>query len=148
MKTKIHVYLSGPMWQSKKESTEWRNRITKALRAFKNKNVCFEVLDPCVRWFDDKNYLYENSKWITQLDKMEIHKAKVVIVNANHMGTGTPMENYISYNNYSDKIVIAFREDGKNHSIWTKEHSHVLCKTIPGVLLWLFDHAEEIGRTV
>jgi len=170
----IIVYLSGPMSGTKEESTGWRNEIKEYLRVRKDKEISnrvdvmrvakmgnpnyafspyyltegivdFNVLDPCNRWFDDKKFLAENSSWVVKIDKMEIAKANVLIVNANENAWGTPMEQIKAWD--TGKFVIAFC-DKEFPSIWAKEHCHVMVKDHLEAAEWLYNHAIDIWRTL
>jgi nucleoside 2-deoxyribosyltransferase len=167
MSKTITVYLSGPMYKSKEESMTWRNEIKNYLRSasyhpvdsqllppgilhwdrhtFIDDDVQFTILDPCNRWYDDKNALLRCSAWVVKIDKMEIEASDVVIVNGTDPGWGTPMEQYIAY--ISGKIVIAFAQRDFP-SIWVKEHCHVLVNDHLVAAQWLRNHAEEIARSL
>lgn len=60
------------------------------------------------------------------MDKMEIAKSDVLIVNATNPGWGTPMEQYIAWE--SGKMIICF-SDCDYPSIWAKAHCHKMCRT-------------------
>jgi len=107
--------------------------------------VHFNVLDPCDRWFNTREEANANSAWIVKIDKMEVAKANVLIVNASDNGWGTPMEQYMAYE--SGKFVIAFC-DKEFPSIWAKEHSHVMVKGHIEAAEWLCNHALDIERTI
>lgn len=146
----ISVYLSGPMYKTKEESTVWRNEVKEQLALWEMQPgnghlVQFSVLDPCSRWFDNKGYLFDNASWIVQIDKMEIEKAHVLIVNANEPGWGTPMEQYLAYQ--KGKLIIAFCNK-EYPSIWVKAHSHVLRTSHINAAAFLTKHAHDIARTL
>jgi hypothetical protein len=162
MKTvEISVYLSGPMYGTYEESTSWRIDVKNALyEAEKNQGTRFlwnnkeeifkfhyNILDPCTRWFDSKKYLDDNASWIVQLDKMEINKANVIIVNASDHGWGTPQEQYLAYE-YDNKMIITFIGNREYPPIWAKQHSHVVTKTHLDAAEWLVAHSIHIGRTL
>jgi nucleoside 2-deoxyribosyltransferase len=150
MQKTIKVYLSGPMYKTLEEATVWRNQVSAYLNSWSapsnseaNQGVAFKILDPCVRWYDNKALLYRDSAWVVKMDKDEIAVSDVVIVNATDPGWGTPMEQYIAY--ISGKTVIAFA-NREYPSIWVKEHSHVLLSDHYGAARWLCRHAKEIAR--
>lgn len=173
----ITVYLSGPMYKTKEESTKWRNEVKEYFKKYCNKIVServeeqrrimntfyhfggvhfpldylskdipsFNILDPCDRWFNTREEANENSAWIVKLDKMEIDKADVLIVNACDNAYGTPMEQYMAY--VAGKFVIAFC-DKEFPSIWAKEHCHVMLKSHIEASQWLCNHSLDIERTL
>lgn len=105
----------------------------------------FNILDPCDRWFNTREEANNNSSWIVKIDKMEIDKADVLIVNASDNGWGTPMEQYMAYED--GKFVIAFC-DKEFPSIWAKEHSHVMVRSHIEAAKWLCNHFLDIERTL
>lgn len=149
----ITIYLSGPMSGTKEESTKWRNEIKEYIKNWRENFVSdreiasFNILDPCTRWFDDKDFLWDNSSWIVKLDEMEIEKADVLIVNAgkNANAWGTPMEQKSAWDN--GKFIIAFCDSGRP-SIWAKEHCHVLVHDHIDAAEWLCNHSVDIERTI
>jgi nucleoside 2-deoxyribosyltransferase len=165
MAKEITVYLSGPMYKSKEESTKWRNEVKAYIknwlceqcsctfgysgvpppRVFNCDYVGFNVLDPCDRWFNTREEANENSSWVVKIDKMEIAKSDVLIVNACDNAYGTPMEQYMAYE--AGKFVIAFC-DKEFPSIWAKEHCHIMAKSHIEAAEWLCQHSREIARTL
>lgn len=140
------MYLSGPMYKTYNEATRWRNEFTDHILTWASRNngvVGFQVLDPCVRWYDNKENLDRDSAWVVKMDKEEIAASDVVVVNGTDPGWGTPMEQYLAY--ISGKMVIAFA-NREYPSIWTKEHSHVLLGDHFSAARWLCRHAKEIAR--
>ena len=126
----INVYLSGPMYLGKEQAFGWREEITKRLNDWMREPengqiVQFHILDPCRRWYDSKSELHHFGRYVVHVDKAEIAKSHVVIVNANDPGWGTPMEQYIAFT--SGKLVIAF-SDCEYPSIWAIAHSHMMLK--------------------
>lgn len=144
----INVYLSGPMYKTREESVTWRNEVKKILNNYTEHGLRvkrFNVLDPCDRWFDDKEQLDKDSGWVVKIDKMEIARADVLIVNANEPGWGTPMEQYLAYE--SGKFIIAFC-DKELPSIWAKEHCHIMLTNHVEAAMWLCMHSSDIAKTL
>jgi nucleoside 2-deoxyribosyltransferase len=152
----IKVYLSGPMYLGKEQAITWRNEFKEIINSEIRRRMRFNLagtgfiqpfhitfFDPCTRFYDDKEYLYNNSGWIVKIDKMEIEKSDVVVVNANDPGWGTPMEQYIAYT--TGKFVIAF-SNCEFPSIWVKEHSHILVDTHLCAAKQLIQKAEFLWR--
>lgn len=166
----ITIYLSGPMYKTKEESTKWRNEVKDYIKKWgwtpnKMHVVCngygeyskvpleynkdlahFSILDPCDRWFNTREEANENSSWIVKIDKMEIKKSNVLIVNACDNAYGTPMEQFWAYE-ILGKFVIAFC-DKDFPSIWAKEHCHIMLKNHIDAAEWLCNHSREIARTI
>jgi len=137
----IKVYLSGPMYLGKEQATKWRDEVKEILLSCNCNEPTYKIYDPCIRFFDDKNFLGQNGSWIVKIDKMEIADSDVVIVNATEPGWGTPMEQYIAYS--TGKFVIAF--DDKDHaSIWTKAHCHVYVESPRLAAKWLCEHSDQL----
>ena len=146
----INVYLSGPMYLGKEQAFEWRQEVSATLHHWAQKPgnghvVQFDILDPCLRWYDNKRELQLKAKYIVQNDKMEIAKSHVVIVNASDPGWGTPMEQYIAFS--SGKMVIAF-SDCDYPSIWAIVHSHHMARTHQEAAIFLCDVAKNIARAI
>ena len=141
----VKIYLSGPMYMGEEQATLWREEFVRYLDGADIDNVFFDILDPCSRFYDDKKFLTENGSWIVKVDKMEIEKADIVIVNATHPGWGTPMEHYIAYE--SGKFIIAFDEK-EFSSIWTTAHSHVIVKDHIQAAEWLTQHIEQLAGAI
>lgn len=168
MGKEITLYLSGPMYKTKEESTKWRNEIKKHLWEWENyiyrkhikesdqfgvdlsflrkDDIHFNVLDPCDRWFNTREEANANSSWIVKIDKMEIVKSDILIVNACDNAYGTPMEQFWAYE-ILGKFVIAFC-DKEFPSIWAKEHCHVMLKSHFEAAEWLCNHSTDIARTL
>lgn len=127
MKKTINVYLSGPMYLGKDQATSWRNEVKEIFYEWMSQPTSADILinpqDPVDRWYDDKNKLLEDGGYVVQMDKMEIEKSHVVLVNATDPGWGTPMEQYIAFT--TGKMVVAFSAC-VYPSIWVKAHSHQL----------------------
>lgn len=146
------------MHKTWEDSTRWRNDVSSFLndwswssplnRQLSNEFfVKFKIFNPCDRWFNDRKELYtlDRYRWVIKIDKMEIEKSDVVIVNANDNGWGTPIEQYIAYS--SGKLVLVFCEK-MFPPIWAKEHSHVFTNCRFKAAKWLCDHAKEIAKTI
>ncbi len=126
----INLYLSGPMYLGKDQATQWRDEVKDRLFRWQQLKGDFErfrfnVQDPCDRWYDKGTQLNDVGGFVVQMDKMEIAKSHVVLVNATNPGWGTPMEQYIAFT--SGKMVIAF-SDCEYPSIWAVAHSHKFFK--------------------
>jgi len=122
----VSVYLSGPMYLGLEQATGWRNEVKTILNEWVTQPgnghiVQFNVQDPCDRWYEKGDPLTKVGGYVVQMDKMEIAKSHVVLVNATDPGWGTPMEQYIAYT--TGKMVIAFSAC-VYPSIWAREHSH------------------------
>lgn len=145
----INLYLSGPMYLGKEQATGWRVTVKNIIKAwldteiptasmppyigysgipprlFNRDLVDFYFQDPCDRWYDKGTELTNVGGYVVQMDKMEIEKSHVVLVNASDPGWGTPMEQYIAFT--TGKMVIAF-SDCEYPSIWAVAHSHMMFK--------------------
>lgn len=137
----VKIYLSGPMYMGLEQASTWRAEFASYLDDAELNSVYFDILDPCSRFYENKRFLTENGSWIVKIDKMEIKKADVIIVNATHPGWGTPMEHYIAYE--LGKFVIAFDEK-EYSSIWTIAHSHVIVKDHIEAAKWLIHNIDKI----
>lgn len=126
----ITCYLSGPMYLGKEQATGWREEVKGLLISWERRPagrlVRFNVIDPCNRWLDNGGPLEDEGRFVVQMDKMEIAKSNVLLVNATNPGWGTPMEQYIAWE--SGKMIIAFC-DCDYPSIWATVHSHKMCRT-------------------
>lgn len=138
---KIYVYLSGPMYLGWEQASEWRDEVTQLLKPYEE----FVVINPCARWLTKGPELTESGSWVVQMDKMEIAKSNVLIVNATNPGWGTPMEQYIGYT--TGKFIIAF-SDCEHPSIWAKEHSHKLVKTHVDAAMFLIQIMPHLLRVI
>jgi nucleoside 2-deoxyribosyltransferase len=138
----INVYLSGPMYLGEAQAKGWREYLKLTVKE-KSLNKRYFFYDPCSRFYDDKTFLQQNASWIVKLDKMEIEKSHIVVVNACEKAWGTPMEQYIAYS--TGKFVIAFSDD-EHPSIWAKEHCHVFLKNVDEVAEFLLKNAMMIER--
>ena len=137
----LNVYLSGPMYLGKEQATEWRNEFKDIIAA---SGLCIRCIDPCNRFYDDKNELLANGSWVVKIDKMEIANSHIVVVNATEPGWGTPMEQYIAWE--TGKFVVAF-DDKPFSSIWTKAHSHVLLDSHILAANWICKNISQFGGT-
>jgi len=129
--SKITVYLSGPMYLGKEQATAWRNEVIKYIDFWSMEHghidrPTFKILNPCNRWREKGGDLESEGSFVVQMDKIEIAKSDVVIVNATYPGWGTPMEQYIAWE--SGKMVICF-SDCDYPSIWAIVHSHKMVRT-------------------
>lgn len=146
----INLYLSGPMYVTKEQATGWRNEVKSIINDWtlqsSNGHVAqFNIQDPCDRWYDDKKLLLDEGSFVVQIDKKEIAKSHVVLVNATDPGWGTPMEQYIAFN--SGKIVIAFM-NREYPSIWVKEHCHAFFKDHKYAAHYICRMAKNITKVV
>lgn len=164
---KITVYLSGPMYLGRAQATGWRNEIKACFnswyeeetayrgghsgwpppRAFNANYIYFNVLDPCDRWFGDRaSDLSEVGGYIVQMDKLEVAKSDVIIVNATDPGWGTPMEQYYAWAE-TKAMVLAFA-DKDYPSIWAKAHCHQMFRTHQEAAKFLCSIAYSLARVV
>jgi hypothetical protein len=148
----VNLYLSGPMYLGKEQATKWRDEVKTIIdtwvRSPGNGHVVqFNIQDPCDRWYDDKKLLLDNGGFVVQMDKMEIAKSHVVLVNATDPGWGTPMEQYIAFNSFPEKMVIAFSECDYP-SIWVKAHSHMMFKEHRGAAYYICGMAKNLAKAV
>jgi len=150
MPKSITVYLSGPMYLGKEQATGWRDEIKEQILRWQqspvNHNyVHFNILDPCARWYDKGVQLDDVGGYVVQMDKMEIAKSDVLIVNATNPGWGTPMEQYLAW--AAGKMILTF-SDCDFPSIWAKAHSHQFFRTHTEVTAFLCSVANQIARAV
>ena len=150
----ITVYLSGPMYLGKEQAMGWRNDVKRYIRDWEvflpglspRPPATFNVIDPCDRWLDKGGPLENEGPFVVQMDKMEIAKSDVLIVNATNPGWGTPMEQFLGWQ--SGKLVIAFCECDYP-SIWATIHSHKMCKTHMDAAKFLCEvAARQLARVV
>lgn len=161
----ITVYLSGPMYLGREQAVGWRDEVKQVFNKWLyseteqpfgysgsskpkvlNSNFFdFKVLDPCNRWYDKGNSLDGVGGYVVQMDKMEIAKSDVVIVNATNPGWGTPMEQYLAWKD--GKMVLAFSEC-EFPSIWSKAHCHQFFKNHIETAEFLCSIAKNIARVV
>jgi hypothetical protein len=110
------------------------------------KGYFFNILNPCNRWLEKGGELEAEGPFVVQMDKMEIAKSDVLIVNATNPGWGTPMEQYIGWS--TGKMIICF-SDCDFPSIWAKAHSHKMCRTHIEAADWLCNVAgKQLARVV
>jgi len=124
----VNLYLSGPMYLGKEQATGWRDEVKAILSDWTNQPgngqvVQFNIQDPCDRWYDKGPELTIAGRYVVQMDKMEIAKSHIVLVNASDPAWGTPMEQYIAFT--TGKMVIAF-STCLSPPIWAIAHSHQL----------------------
>lgn len=146
----ITVYLSGPMYLGREQAIGWRDEVKHNLlmwvrNSSKSNLVHFHILDPCDRWYDKGNDLDHVGGYVVQMDKMEIAKSDVVIVNATNPGWGTPMEQYLAFT--TGKMVLAF-SDCDYPSVWAKVHSHQFFKNHVEAADFLCNIATNLARIV
>ncbi len=146
----ITVYLSGPMYLGREQATGWRDEVKEQILKWQQSTanrsyVHFNVLDPCARWHEKGPALDDVGRYVIQMDKMEIVKSDVIIVNATNPGWGTPMEQYLAWE--AGKMILAF-SDCEFPSIWAKYHSHQFFKTHVETVDFLCSVAHQIARVV
>ena len=145
----VNLYLSGPMYLGKEQATGWRDDVKRILSDWtvqpgNGHIVQFNIQDPCDRWHE-KPSLHSLAGYVVQMDKMEIAKSHVVLVNANDPGWGTPMEQYIAFT--TGKMVIAFSEC-EYPSIWAIQHCHMMYRTHVSAALHICDIAKNLAKAV
>lgn len=151
----ITVYLSGPMYLGKDQAVGWRDEVITYLNRYVNPDPFmpaplldfrFNILNPCNRWLEKGGELEAEGPFVVQMDKMEMARSDVFIVNATNPGWGTPMEQYIGWS--SGKMIICF-SDCDFPSIWAKAHSHKMCRTHIEAAKWLCEvAASQLARVV
>jgi len=144
----INVYLSGPMYLGKDQATGWRDDVKHQLLQWQSQYGAkdlfrFNILDPCDRWYEKGPMLDRVGGYVVQMDKMEIAKSHVVIVNATDPGWGTPMEQYIAFT--TGKMVIAF-STCEFPSIWAIAHSHMMFKSHIQATAFICEIAKNIAK--
>lgn len=160
---KITVYLSGPMYLGMEQAKKWRNDVIHILISHTKpipipswntslgaecltKGYYFDILNPCNRWLEKGGELENEGSFVVQMDKMEIAKSDVLIVNATNPGWGTPIEQYIGWS--TGKLIIAF-SDCDFPSIWAKAHCHKMCRNHIEAANYLCDvAAKQLARVV
>lgn len=148
MNKTITVYLSGPMYLGLDQASGWRNEVIKYLAGRRELPDLpkFNIFNPCNRWLEKGGPLEAEGPFVVQMDKMEIAKSDVLIVNATNPGWGTPIEQYIGWS--TGKMIICF-SDCDFPSIWAREHSHKMCRTHIEAAKWLCDiAARQLARVV
>ena len=154
----ITLYLSGPMYLGKDQASGWRSEVEEIIRRWETSSsadtpgyingvdIRFKILNPCNRWLEKGGELEAEGSFVVQMDKMEMAKSDVFIVNATNPGWGTPMEQYIGWT--SGKMIIAF-SDSDFPSIWAMEHCHKMCRTHVEAANYLCnDVAKQLARVV
>lgn len=155
MSKTISVYLSGSMYLGKEQAEGWRDEVTQYLYRHINPSPFeprplldyrFNILNPCNRWLEKGGELEAEGPFVIQMDKMEIAKSDVLIVDATNPGWGTPMEQYIAWS--TGKMIICF-SDCDFPSIWAKAHCHKMCRTHIEAAEWLCNvAAKQLARVV
>jgi hypothetical protein len=149
MRKTITVYLSGPMYLGKEQATGWRDEIINYINFWSclfPGRPNFRVLNPCDRWLEKGGELEAEGAFVVQMDKMEMAKADVFIVNATNPGWGTPIEQYIGWS--TGKMIICF-SDCDFPSIWAWAHCHKMCRTHIEAAEWLCEvAAKQLARVV
>jgi hypothetical protein len=143
------------MYLGKEQATGWRDEVKHVILNWSRREYQqgvlnssffnFNVLDPCNRWYDKGVQLDDVGGYVVQMDKMEIAKSDVVIVNATNPGWGTPMEQYIAW--MTGKMVLAF-SDCEYPSIWAKVHSNQFFRTHIEAAEFLCSIAHNIARVI
>lgn len=149
----INVYLSGPMYLGKEQAMGWRQEVICYINSWYEDprrpgslEYEFNVFDPCNRWLEKGGELEAEGPFVVQMDKMEIAKSDVLIVNATNPGWGTPMEQYIAW--AAGKMIICF-SDCDFPSIWARVHSHKMFRTHIEAAEWLCNVAgKQLVRVV
>ncbi len=147
----ITLYLSGPMYLGKEQAMGWRDDIEFHLIRWNNdfgrkEGFIIQTLNPCNRWLEKGGELEAEGPFVVQMDKMEMAKSDVFIVNATNPGWGTPMEQYIGWS--TGKMIICF-SDCDFPSIWAKAHSHKMCRTHIEAVEYLCNIvAKQLARVV
>jgi len=146
----INLYLSGPMYLGKEQATGWRSEVRALLNDWThqpgNGHVAqFNIQDPCDRWYEKGEKLTDVGGYVVQMDKMEIAKSHVVLVNATDPGWGTPMEQYIAFT--TGKMVIAF-SDCQYPSIWAIAHSHKMFRRHKEATYFICEIAKNLAKAV
>jgi hypothetical protein len=140
------------MYLGKEQAFKWRDEVEYRLIAWNNdvgrplENVQIVTLNPCNRWIEKGGPFEAEGPFVVQMDKLEMAKSDVFIVNATNPGWGTPMEQYIGYT--SGKMIICF-SDCDFPSPWAKVHSHKMCRTHIEATKYLCDvAAKQLARIV
>lgn len=148
----ITLYLSGPMYLGKEQAFKWRDEVEYHLiewnvdRGRPIEGVQIVTLNPCNRWLEKGGSLEAEGPFVVQMDKLEIAKSDVLIVNATNPGWGTPIEQYIGWS--TGKMIICF-SDCDFPSIWAKAHSHKMCRTHMEAVEYLCNVvAKQLARVV
>lgn len=146
----VNLYLSGPMYLGKEQATGWRNEVKTILNDWTHQPgnghvVQFNFQDPCDRWYKKGPALTMMGGYVVQMDKMEIAKSHVVLVNATDPGWGTPMEQYIAFT--TGKMVISFSEC-EFPSIWAIAHSHKMFGSRIQATTFICDIAKNLAKVV
>lgn len=146
----VNLYLSGPMYLGKDQATGWRDEVKKVLLDWTHQPgnghvVQFNIQDPCDRWYEKGPMLTMMGGYVVQMDKMEIAKSHVVLVNATDPGWGTPMEQYIAFT--TGKMVISFSEC-EFPSIWAIAHSHKMFGSHIQATAFICDIAKNLAKAV
>lgn len=146
----INLYLSGPMYLGKEQATGWRDEVRTivndwALQSGNGHVAQFNVQDPCNRWYEKGPDLTKAGGYVVQMDKMEIAKSHIVLVNATDPGWGTPMEQYIAFT--TGKMVITFSAC-EYPSIWAIAHSHQMFHSHKEAAYFICSIAKNLAKVV
>jgi len=138
------------MYLGKEQATGWRDEVKHQFLAWQSRYgatnlLRFNIMDPCARWYEKGPELESVGSYVVQMDKMEIAKADVLLVNATDPGWGTPMEQYIAFT--SGKMVVAFSEC-EWPSIWAIAHSHRMFKNHADAVSFICSIANNLAKVV
>jgi hypothetical protein len=146
----LRIYLSGPMaGKTFEEATGWRNSFKELLSSGISMGLAVDVvkyLDPCDRWYESYAEISRDSRSIVSIDKLEYRSADIVVVNCLEKGWGTPMEMFDAYEHY-DKIVLSYIGTQEFPSIWVKEHSTQMFRSLEEIVFWILKYGHKIGKT-
>ena len=128
------IYLAGPIKDiSLKEAGTWRNIATKKLDGFK-------CLNPLRRNFRDCEFQSQNE--IVQLDKNDIERSDILLVNASKPSAGTSME--ILFAHDRNKIIVSYtNDDFEKTSPWVVYHSTRIVKGLDEAIEYIKNQLED-----
>jgi len=123
------IYLAGGIKDlSLKEQTEWRNETIKQLYPR------FNILNPMRRNFRNNEFQSQNE--IVSLDKDDIIKSDILLVNGTKPSWGTAMEIMFAF--IKHKIIITFTgKKFKETSPWVAFHSTRICETMDEAIKYI-----------
>lgn len=121
----MKIYLCGPInGCTDAEAKDWRAMAKKRLRS---------VIDPMVRDYRGKEA--EHYREIVELDKRDIEKSDIVLVNYDKPSVGTSME--ILWAWLGEKPVITVCREDAIISPWLRYHSTKIVHSFEGAFTWI-----------
>lgn len=119
------VYLCGPInGCTESEAKDWREYVKTRLPF---------TLDPMRR--DYRGREEENLNELVELDKIDVMKSDVLLVNYDKPSVGTSMEVIFAWER--GKVIVVVCREGAKTSPWLRYHSHALFHTFDEAIAYI-----------